>query len=33
MMALRIALLVHRYGLTPDRAALLCGFIWGADNG
>lgn len=30
MTALRIALLCDRYGLTPDRAAMLAAFIWGA---
>ncbi len=32
MMALRIAMLVHRFGITPDQAAMLAGFIWGAGH-
>ena len=29
MMALRIALLCHRYGIDAARAAMLAAFIWG----
>lgn len=32
MMALRISLLMQRYGLDPDRAAMLAAFIWGGGN-
>lgn len=32
MMALRIALLMRRYGLDPDRAAMLAAFVWGAGH-
>lgn len=32
MMALRISLLMNRYGLDADRAAMLAAFIWGAGN-
>lgn len=28
-MALRISLLMNRYGLDADRAAMLASFIWG----
>lgn len=31
-MALRIALLMQRYGLDPDRAAMLAAFVWGAGH-
>lgn len=29
MMALRIAVLCHRYGIDADRAAMLAAFVWG----
>ena len=29
MMALRISLLMRRYGIDADRAAMLAAFIWG----
>ena len=32
MMALRIALLMQRYGLDADRAAMLAAFIWGCGH-
>ncbi len=32
MMALRIALLVQRFGITPDHAAMLAAFVWGAGH-
>lgn len=32
MIALRIAWLCHRYGMTPDRAAMLASLIWGGAN-
>ncbi|CAM3139412.1 hypothetical protein PANO111632_05035 [Paracoccus nototheniae] len=32
MTALRIARLSARYGLPPDRAALLAAFIWGCGH-
>lgn len=32
MIALRITWLCRRYGMTPDRAAMLASLIWGADN-
>lgn len=32
MMALRISLLMNRYGLDADRAAMLATLIWGAGN-
>lgn len=31
-MALRIALLMQRHGLTVERAAMLAGLIWGAGH-
>ena len=32
MMALRIAVLCHRYGIDADRAAMLAAFIWGGGH-
>lgn len=32
MTALRIAMLCDRYGLTPERAAMLAAFIWGCGH-
>lgn len=32
MIALRIALLMQRHGLDPDRAAMLAAFIWGGGH-
>ena len=32
MMALRIALLCDRYGLTPNRAVMLAAYIWGGGH-
>ena len=32
MMALRIALLVQRFGISPDQAVMLAGFVWGCGH-
>lgn len=32
MTVLRIACLSARYGLSPDRAAMLAAFIWGGGH-
>lgn len=31
-MALRIALLVQRFGITPDQAAMLAAIVWGCGH-
>lgn len=31
-MALRIAVLCHRYGIDADRAAMLAVLVWGASH-
>lgn len=32
MMTLRISLLMQRYGMDADRAAMLAAFIWGCGH-
>ena len=32
MTALRIALLVQRFGISPDQAVMLAAFIWGCGH-
>lgn len=32
MMALRLSLLMHRYGIDADRAAMLAALIWGCGH-
>ena len=32
MMALRIAVLSHRYGIDADRAAMLAAIVWGCGH-
>lgn len=31
-MALRIAVLCHRYGIDADRAAMLASLVWGCGH-
>lgn len=32
MMALRISILCHRFGIDPDRAAMLAAFVRGSGH-
>ncbi len=32
MMALRISILCQRFGIDPDRAAMLAVLVWGAGH-